>query len=94
MTRGSIREYTEVVLGRYLKSKRKENGRALDEFVQVTDYHCKTAIRLLNRNNSHMFEISISNSRLRSSLLGICRHYKDYGVDISVHPARGRNSFG
>ena len=52
MTRGSIREYTEVVRGRYLKSKRKEKGRALDEFVQVTGYHRKTAIRLLNRNNS------------------------------------------
>jgi hypothetical protein len=52
VTRGSIREYTEVVRGRYLKSKRKEKGRALDEFVQVTGYHRKTAIRLLNRNNS------------------------------------------
>ena len=54
MTRGSIREYTEVVRGRYLKSKRKERGRVLDEFVQVTGYHRKAAIRLLNRNNSHV----------------------------------------
>jgi len=52
VTRGSIREYTEVVRWRYLKGEKKEKGRVLDEFAQVTGYHRKTAIRLLNRNSS------------------------------------------
>ncbi len=52
MTRGSILEYTAVVRGRYLKAKRREKGRILDEFVQVTGYHRKAAIRLLHRDGS------------------------------------------
>ena len=50
MTRGGILEYKEAVRGRYLRAEKKERGRILDEFVQVTGYHRKSAIRLLNRD--------------------------------------------
>lgn len=30
MTRGSIREYTEAVRGRYLRASKKEKGKVLD----------------------------------------------------------------
>jgi hypothetical protein len=49
MTRGSIQEYTEAVKGRYLQASKKEKGRILDEFTQVTGYHRKAAVRLLRR---------------------------------------------
>lgn len=52
MTRGSIREYTEAVRWRYLKARKKEKGRILDEFIQVTGYHRKAAIRLLHRDGT------------------------------------------
>jgi hypothetical protein len=50
MTRNSIEEYTEAVRGRYLKARKREKGRILDEFVLVTGYHRKAAIRLLHRD--------------------------------------------
>jgi len=50
MTRGSILEYKEAVRSRYRKAKKKEKGKILDEFVEVTGYHRKAAIRLLNRD--------------------------------------------
>jgi len=50
MTRGSIEEYTAAVRGRYLKAVKKEKGLILDEFVQVSGYHRKAAIRLLRRS--------------------------------------------
>jgi hypothetical protein len=43
MTRGSIQEYTEAVRYRYLNVRTEEKGRILDEFIQVTGYHRKTA---------------------------------------------------
>ena len=49
MTRGSIHEYTEAVRERYLRASKKEKGRILDEFVNVTGYHRKSAIRLFHR---------------------------------------------
>ena len=49
MTRGSIREYSEALRGRYLRAGKKEKGRILDEFTQVTGYHRKGAIRVLGR---------------------------------------------
>jgi len=52
MTRGSIQEYTEAVRWRYLNARRDEKGRTLDEFIQVTGYHRKAAIRLLHRKGS------------------------------------------
>ena len=51
MTRGSIREYTEAVRGRYLRVSKKEKGKILDEFTKVTGYHRKAAIRLFRRGN-------------------------------------------
>jgi hypothetical protein len=52
MTRGSILEYTGAVRWRYLKARKKDKGKILDEFIQVTGYHRKAAIRLLNREVS------------------------------------------
>ena len=49
MSRGSIREYTEAVRLRYLWASKKEKGKILDEFTQVTRLHRKAAIRLLRR---------------------------------------------
>ena len=51
MTRGSIREYTEAVRGRYLLASKKERGKILDEFTKVIGCHRKAAIRLLRRGN-------------------------------------------
>ena len=51
MTRGSIREYTEAVRGRYLRASKKEKGKILDEFTEVVGCHRKAAIRLLHRTN-------------------------------------------
>jgi hypothetical protein len=51
MTRGSIREYTEAVRGRYLRVSKKDKSRILDEFVKVIGCHRKAAIRLLRRGN-------------------------------------------
>ncbi len=51
MTRGSIREYTEAVRGRYLMASKAEKSKILDEFTKVTGRHRKTAIRhLLGKN--------------------------------------------
>jgi len=49
MTRGSIREYTGVVRGRYSVALKKEKGKILDEFTKVTGYHRKAAIRPFHR---------------------------------------------
>jgi len=51
MTRGSIREYVEAIRGRYLSVSRKEKGKILDEFTNVTSLHRKAAIRLLRRRD-------------------------------------------
>ena len=47
MTRMSIRELVESWRPRYLRANRKEKGWNLEEFVDLTGYHCKSAIRLL-----------------------------------------------
>lgn len=49
MTRGSILEYLQAVRGRYLKAIKADKKKVLDEFVRVTGYHRKSAIRALNR---------------------------------------------
>ena len=51
MTRGSVKEHTEAVRGRYLTASRKDKGRILDEFTKVVGCHRKAAIRLLHRTN-------------------------------------------
>jgi hypothetical protein len=54
MTRTSIREYTEAVRWRYLRSPKTEKGKILDEFTKVTGYHRKAAIRLLRQTSKPM----------------------------------------
>jgi hypothetical protein len=56
MTRGSILEYTEAVRWRYLKARKEGKGEILDEFIRVTGYHRKAAVRLLNREVSQKQE--------------------------------------
>ena len=47
MKRGSVQDYVESMKKRYGKAGRSERGRLLDEFVEVTGYHRKSANRLL-----------------------------------------------
>ncbi len=51
MTRGSIREYTEVGRGQYFLASKKEKGKILDEFTRVIGRHRKAAIRMFHRSN-------------------------------------------
>ncbi len=48
VNRESIREYVARQQERYHKATRAEKGRILEEVVAVTDYHRKSAIRLLS----------------------------------------------
>ena len=41
MTRGSVKEYAEAIRERYRRASRREKGHMLDEFTQVTGYHCR-----------------------------------------------------
>jgi len=41
------REYVTAIAGRYYAATRREKGRILDEFCQVTGYHRKSAVRRL-----------------------------------------------
>lgn len=52
MTRGSVKEYVEAIRSRYLRASRKEKTVLLDEFIRVTGYHRKAAIRLLRGTSS------------------------------------------
>ena len=47
MTSSSVREYAAAIRGRYRKADKEGKGQILDEFVKVTGYHRKAAIRLL-----------------------------------------------
>ena len=47
MKRSSVQDYVERMKKRYGMAGRAARGRLLDEFVQVTGYHRKSAIRLL-----------------------------------------------
>ena len=49
MTRRSILEYAQALKTRYGKASKEEKSQMLDEFIQVTGFHRKAAIRLLNR---------------------------------------------
>ena len=69
MTRGSIREYTEAVRGRYHRASKKEKGRILDEFTNVIGCHRKSAIRLLK-------------AKRRSDLRRRRGRSKEYGADV------------
>ncbi|MDG6898579.1 MAG: hypothetical protein JRN24_02465 [Nitrososphaerota archaeon] len=49
MTPESVREYAAAIQRRYLRAKRAERGKLLDEFCLTTGYHRKAAIRLLGK---------------------------------------------
>jgi len=49
MSQRSKRELLETIRGRYLKGRKKDKTRILDEFVAVTGYHRKYANRLLKQ---------------------------------------------
>src|SRR5271157_1872719 len=49
MIKSSIKEYAAAIRDRYKKGNREEKEKILDEFVKVTGYHRKAAIRLLLR---------------------------------------------
>ena len=51
MSQRSKRELVESIRPRYLKADKKEKERILDEFVAITQYHRKYAIRLLNHGH-------------------------------------------
>ena len=70
MTRGSMREYTEAVRGRYHRASKKEKGRILDEFTNVIGCHRKSAIRLLK-------------AKRRSDLRRRRGRSKEYGADVA-----------
>ncbi|HSB69419.1 MAG TPA: integrase [Candidatus Methylomirabilis sp.] len=48
MSRQGKWEYLQAIHPRYRQAARAEKGRILDEFCQVTGYHRKSAVRLLN----------------------------------------------
>lgn len=52
MSQGSKRELLETIRPRYRKASKKDKQRILDEFVAVTGYHRKYAIRIL-RSEEH-----------------------------------------
>jgi len=47
VTRNSVEELVQAWRPRYLKAKRKEKAKILDEFVALSGYHRKAVIRLL-----------------------------------------------
>ena len=52
MNRGSVKEYVEAIREQYQRCSRREKKGILDEFIEVTGYHRKAAIRLLGRDGS------------------------------------------
>ena len=48
MSQRSKKELLETIRPRYRKAKKTEKGKILDEFVAITGYHRKYAIRVLN----------------------------------------------
>jgi hypothetical protein len=47
MNKSGVREYAAAIRDRYLRVNKEEKKKILDEFVKVTGYHRKAAIRLL-----------------------------------------------
>jgi hypothetical protein len=53
VTRSSLEEYAEEIRKRYRKATKAGKGALLDEFIQVTGLHRKSAIRLLNSRTEY-----------------------------------------
>ncbi len=51
MTRGSVKEYAAAIIDRYRSANKVRKGKMLDEFITVTGYHRKAAIRMLLGQN-------------------------------------------
>lgn len=49
MTLKSVKEYAAAIRERYARGTKEEKSQILDEFVKVTGYHRKAAIRLLSK---------------------------------------------
>jgi len=49
VTRRSVLEYAQALRSRYSQTSKEEKGKMLDEFIKVTGFHRKAAIRLLRR---------------------------------------------
>jgi hypothetical protein len=66
MTLSSVKEYVAAIRDRYQKVDKEEKGKILDEFVKVTGYHRKAAIRLISnigrRSKTHRGRPSKYNS--------------------------------
>ena len=56
VNRESVREYVARQRDRYRKAGRAEKGRILDEVVAVTEYHRKSAVRLLSGRSERVRE--------------------------------------
>ena len=53
ISKQSMQELTAAIRQRYARSSKQEKARILDEFVQMTGYHRKHAIRLLGSSGQH-----------------------------------------
>jgi hypothetical protein len=49
MNKSGVREYAAAIRDRYLRVNKEEKKKILDEFIKVTGYNRKAAIRLLLR---------------------------------------------
>ena len=67
MRRSSVKEYTDTMKRRYTGASRTEKGALLDEYVEVSGYHRKSAIRLLAGSNRN----GISGRRGRPAVYGV-----------------------
>jgi hypothetical protein len=54
MTLSSVKEYVAAIRDRYHKASKEDKSKILDEFVKVTGYHRKAAIRLLRSKRSKL----------------------------------------
>ena len=48
MRRSSVKEYTEAMRSRYKTATKAQKSKLLDEFVEITGYHRKSAVRALS----------------------------------------------
>jgi len=51
MTNQSVKEYAAAIRCRYKQANKEGKGKILDEFIKVTGYHRKAAIRLLRQGD-------------------------------------------